>query len=92
MRPVRIAVIGVGYMGTRHAQKVATLAETTGDVELAGVADIDVKRAHQLAKRLGTRGVSSTTVAASTSKSTHSRLTKDTISAGSAPALTMASS
>ncbi len=55
---VRIAVIGVGYMGERHARKVALLAELMGDVELVGVADIDRRRASRLAVELGTRGVS----------------------------------
>ncbi len=53
---VRIAVIGVGYMGERHAQKVSLLADLMGDVELVGVADIDHRRASRMAVELGTRG------------------------------------
>jgi predicted dehydrogenase len=56
--PLRIAVIGAGYMGRRHAQKVAELAREDGGVALAGVADVDFERAGRLALELGTRGAS----------------------------------
>jgi predicted dehydrogenase len=47
--PLRTAVIGVGYLGSFHAQKYASLP----DVELVGVADIDPGRAEKVAASLG---------------------------------------
>lgn len=55
--PVRVAVIGVGYMGERHAAKVSLLEALGGDVRLVGVADVDSGRASGAARELGTRGV-----------------------------------
>jgi predicted dehydrogenase len=52
---VRAAVVGVGYLGTLHAEKYAALA----DVDLIGVVDIDADKAGALATRLGTRAESS---------------------------------
>lgn len=46
---VRTAVVGVGYLGTFHAEKYARLKEA----HLVGVADIDPKRAEAVAARLG---------------------------------------
>ncbi len=46
---VRTAVVGVGYLGTFHAEKYARLKEAY----LVGVADIDPKRAEAVAARLG---------------------------------------
>ena len=40
MKPLRIAVVGAGHMGTFHAQKVCTLAAREGSFELRGVADL----------------------------------------------------
>ncbi len=57
MRGLRIAVIGAGHMGRRHAQKVAALSEQGGGLRLAGVADVDRARASRLALELGTRAV-----------------------------------
>jgi predicted dehydrogenase len=54
---VRVAVIGAGVMGQRHAEKVAALARAGRDVRLAGVADVDVDRAGAVAKQLSTRAV-----------------------------------
>lgn len=48
--PLRTAVVGVGYLGTFHAQKYAAIT----DVELVGVADSDGGRARQVAGALGT--------------------------------------
>jgi len=45
MKPLRVAVIGVGYMGRFHAEKVAELARVDGSVELAAVADRHLDRA-----------------------------------------------
>jgi predicted dehydrogenase len=52
---LRVAVVGAGTMGALHAEKVAQLAETTGGVALAGVADPDVERARRVAARWKTR-------------------------------------
>lgn len=50
--PLRVGVIGVGLMGTDHAER---LALRTAGVVLAGVADPDAARAQACAGRLGTR-------------------------------------
>jgi predicted dehydrogenase len=50
--PPAIAVVGVGYMGTLHAEKLAELAGE-GAARLAGVHDADPARAHEVARRLG---------------------------------------
>ena len=56
--PIRVAVIGVGYMGARHAATASVLEALGGDLRLVGVADVDSPRANCIASRLGTRGVS----------------------------------
>ncbi|MDU0457472.1 MAG: Gfo/Idh/MocA family oxidoreductase [Geobacteraceae bacterium] len=48
---MRTAVIGVGYLGNFHAQKYAAIE----GVELVGVVDNDLKRAEEIAGKLGTR-------------------------------------
>jgi predicted dehydrogenase len=48
MKKVRVAVVGVGYLGQFHAEKYATLS----DVELIGVVDADPARAAQIAGKL----------------------------------------
>ena len=58
VKPLRVAVIGVGTMGGHHANKVAELARSGGGVSMAGVTDIDGERAAAAAKMLGTRAVS----------------------------------
>jgi predicted dehydrogenase len=50
--PPRIAVVGVGYMGRLHAEKLAALA-TEGALVFAGVSDVDVARAGEIASKLG---------------------------------------
>ena len=50
MKKLKIAVIGVGYLGRFYAQKYAGM----NDVELIGVADIDFERAKQVAAEVGT--------------------------------------
>lgn len=50
MKTIRVGVVGVGYLGTFHAEKYASMPH----VELVGVADIDVARARQIADRLAT--------------------------------------
>ncbi len=49
MKRIRVAVIGVGYLGRFHAQKYAGL-ET---VDLVGVVDIDARRAQAVAYEVG---------------------------------------
>lgn len=50
-RPLRIAVIGVGYLGRFHAEKYAAM----GNVELVGVVDVLEERAENIAGALGAR-------------------------------------
>jgi predicted dehydrogenase len=50
--PPRIAVVGVGYMGRLHAEKLAVLAKE-GLCTFAGVADADPARAKEIADKLG---------------------------------------
>lgn len=47
---IRVAVIGVGYLGRFHAEKLARMDE----VELVGVVDRDPARAEETARRVGT--------------------------------------
>jgi predicted dehydrogenase len=51
MEKIRVAVVGVGYLGRFHAQKYAQLPECT----LTGVADSQVDTATRVAAELGTR-------------------------------------
>jgi len=50
MKPLRVAVVGVGYLGRFHAEKYAALDSTN----LVGVCDLDGERGRELAGRLGT--------------------------------------
>ncbi len=50
MKPLRVGVVGVGYLGKFHAEKYARMP----DVELVGVVDIIPERAESVAKQLGT--------------------------------------
>ncbi|NVL89753.1 MAG: Gfo/Idh/MocA family oxidoreductase [Desulfobacterales bacterium] len=50
MEPIRVGVIGVGYLGRFHAEKYARM----DGVKLAGVVDIVPERAESVAKQLGT--------------------------------------
>jgi predicted dehydrogenase len=47
---IRTAVIGVGYLGRFHAQKYAQME----GVDLAGVVDVSLERAQEVAKEVGT--------------------------------------
>jgi predicted dehydrogenase len=49
--PVKVGVIGVGYLGRFHAEKYAHLK----DAELVGVADLSQARAQEVAGALGAR-------------------------------------
>jgi len=51
MDEVRVAVIGVGYLGKFHAQKYSAM----DNVQLVGVADINASRAGEVAASCGTR-------------------------------------
>ncbi|MDO8274065.1 MAG: Gfo/Idh/MocA family oxidoreductase, partial [Serpentinimonas sp.] len=53
MKPLRCAVIGVGYLGKFHAQKYAQLP----GCELVAVADSRLEVAQAVAKPLGCRAV-----------------------------------
>lgn len=55
MKRLRLAVVGAGHMGRLHAGKVARLAASGEPLELAGVADLLVERAEELARPLGAR-------------------------------------
>jgi predicted dehydrogenase len=52
--PLRVAVIGVGYLGRHHARILSALP----DVELVGVVDTNVARAQEVAAASGTRAFS----------------------------------
>ena len=51
MRPA-IAVVGVGHMGTLHAEKLAQL-DREGAARFAGLCDLDPARASEVGERLG---------------------------------------
>src|SRR6476661_8610527 len=53
MSKLRVAVVGVGYLGRFHAQKYASLEEC----ELLALADPDSAAVTELSRELGTRGV-----------------------------------
>jgi len=48
---LKAGVIGVGYLGKFHAEKYASLPE----VELVGVADVDLARAEEVASKTGSK-------------------------------------
>ncbi len=51
MKKLRLAVIGVGYLGRFHAQKYASM----DNVDLVGVVDTDMARASEIAQEVGTQ-------------------------------------
>jgi predicted dehydrogenase len=51
LKPVRAAVVGVGYLGAFHAEKYARMQ----GVDLVGVVDTRPERAEEIARKLGTR-------------------------------------
>ncbi len=55
-RPLRVGVIGVGVMGSNHARVLSGLP----GAELVGIADIDRKQAHFVARTLGCKAVADT--------------------------------
>ena len=50
---IPVGVVGVGYLGKFHAEKYAESDKAT----LVGVADVDPRRAREIAQNLGTEGV-----------------------------------
>jgi predicted dehydrogenase len=84
--PLKVGVIGVGYLGRFHAEKYAALTET----ELVGVADIQPERAREVAQAVHTQAfgdhrgllplVQAVSVAATTSS--HFSLVKDCLEQG----------
>ncbi len=56
MSAPRLAVVGVGYMGGLHAQKLVEL-QREGALQLVAVCDADAERASELAARLGVRAL-----------------------------------
>ena len=86
MKTIRVAVVGVGYLGALHAEKYAGLP----GVELVAVVDVDRARALEIAGRFGvsaftshaelTGRVDAATVAAPTPE--HHRITGDLLGAG----------
>ena len=55
MKKLKVAVIGVGYLGRFHAQKYASMV----DVDLVGVVDIDRARAEHIAHEVETAAYTS---------------------------------
>lgn len=53
MKPVRVAVVGVGYMGRLHLRKVTELARREKSIELAGGVEVDPERRAAAAEGLG---------------------------------------
>jgi len=51
MSKLRVACIGAGYIAGKHLANLAAM----GDVEIAGVADVDVQRASEQVQRFGGR-------------------------------------
>lgn len=74
MRKLKVAVVGVGYLGRFHAQKYGALAD---EAELVGVCDLDAARGEAVAREAGTQffgdhrdligRIDAVTIAASTS-------------------------
>ena len=84
--PIKVGVIGVGYLGRFHAEKYAHLQ----DAQLVGVADLNRTRAQEIAQALGARAfddyrqllseVSAVSVAVPTS--VHFEVVRDALEAG----------
>jgi myo-inositol 2-dehydrogenase/D-chiro-inositol 1-dehydrogenase len=53
MKPLKVAVAGLGRMGAIHALHVCELARDSGSCELAAIADLDVGRARGVARDIG---------------------------------------
>jgi predicted dehydrogenase len=92
-KPLRAAVIGVGYLGRFHAQKYAALSTAGDGVELVGVVDVHAETAQRVAKELGVAaftdyhellgahpGIDLVSVASTTE--THHAVARDCLAAG----------
>ena len=55
MKRLRLGVVGVGHLGSLHAQKYATMS----DINLVGVVDVDHKKAREAATKCNTKAFSS---------------------------------
>jgi len=55
MKKLRLGVVGVGHLGSLHAQKYASM----GDINLVGLADVDHRRAREAAHKYNTKAFSS---------------------------------
>jgi predicted dehydrogenase len=51
--PLRVAVVGAGHLGSRHAQIYAAIPQA----RLVAVCDVDIRRARSLARSLGCRAI-----------------------------------
>jgi predicted dehydrogenase len=54
-KPLKVAVAGLGRMGTVHALHLLELARETGGCELAALAEVDTERARRFSADLGCR-------------------------------------
>lgn len=85
-QPVRVAVVGVGYFGSLHCQKLAGLPNT----KLVAVVDQNQRRANEIAARFGSEALSSHNdlidrvqgAIVSTPASTHGAIAADLLSGG----------
>ncbi|TET92653.1 MAG: gfo/Idh/MocA family oxidoreductase, partial [Desulfobacteraceae bacterium] len=57
MKRLRLGVVGVGYLGEFHAQKYASME----DIDLVGLADKNLERAQEMARKYNTKAYNSHT-------------------------------
>jgi predicted dehydrogenase len=84
--PIKVGVIGVGYLGRFHAEKYAHLQET----ELVGVADLNLAQAREVAGALGAQALADyrellpqvTAVSVAVPTSGHFGVVRDALEAG----------
>ncbi len=84
--PIKVGVIGVGYLGRFHAEKYAHLQ----DAQLVGVADLNQARAQEIAQALGARAFADyrqllsevTAVSVAVPTSSHFAVVRDALEAG----------
>ena len=61
MKPIRVAVFGAGYWGTKISREYAAIQKSTRDVTLAWVADSSVAALNSIKKELGEDGTNFST-------------------------------